>query len=157
MDLRQGSWHPPTSFLARGGVRQRKNALGKYLRAGGTYLQNLHTSWSPLPNFQLLQVAKTRKCFPVEGYVVITLPASGKAEHKTTGHATLSGNPSLRAEAGLRRRPPPDLFLEIGHGTEDRQRRLATAADLLALSLHRSQHHLFTAPQGPPSQDAKLH
>lgn len=102
MDLRQGKWHPPTSFLARGGVRQKAAALGKCLRAGRKYLQNLHTSWSLLPNFQLLQVARTWKCFPVEGYVVVTLPVSEKAEQKTIGHATALWDPlSLRAEAGL--------------------------------------------------------
>lgn len=93
MDLRQGPWHPPTSFLARGGVRQKAAALGKCLRARRKHLRNLHTSWSLLPNFQLFQVARTWKCFPVEGYVVITLPVSEKAEHKTTGHTTALWDP----------------------------------------------------------------
>ena len=48
MDLRQGPWHPPTSFLARGGVRQKAAALGKCLRARRKHLRNLHTSWSLL-------------------------------------------------------------------------------------------------------------
>ena len=47
-------------------------------------------------------MARTWKCFPVEGYVVITLPVSEKAEQKTIGHATALWDPlSLRAEAGL--------------------------------------------------------